>query len=373
MKELVESETFTDFEHSVDVVIGGPPCQAISVAGYRSRRAKDDDYSVLEDNRTKLYQEYIAAIQSLEPEVILMENVEGLISTVGDSDIRISDLVLDSLNDIGYNAEYRLINCSEYGLPQERNRVFILGIKNETDTSSSVVSSLLNTIFENSSEEEYTLRQALAGLPHIERGEGGRVTVGKTSGPRGEYVNKNNINNNSRLVFNHQAREHPKNRDRKLFDEALEPGQTSWDVIQNPEYEHLVEYDLGTEDNPRFKDKYRMLDWESKSPTVVAHLEKDANSFILPDYHRYYTHTQTETNDSRNRGITPREAARLQSFPDDFIFLGAFTNWFVQIGNAVPPIIAEQIGDGIHHVLSEHISKGETRAKITTASVDSDD
>lgn len=353
--ELVDGGAFEDLEYDVDLVIGGPPCQAISTAGYRSRRSEDDEYSVLDDSRNQLYKEYIRAIRTLEPDVILMENVEALTSEIGDSDTRISKLVLQSLDEVGYDAELRSVDCSRFGIPQERHRVFIIGTSRENHASTVDISGLFDKIFDESPGDGYTLRQGLSGLPRICRGEGGRVVVGKSPGPLGEYMRINDLNNSSRLVFNHKAREHPKPKDKKLFDEALSPGETSWDVIQDPDYEDLVEYDLGTEENPRFTDKYRMLDWESKAPTVVAHLEKDANNFIIPDYHGYYSDTTTEPDNLRNRGITPREAARLQSFPDDFVFLGSFTEWFVQIGNAVPPVAAERIGNVLRRVVfSEH-------------------
>jgi len=369
----VETGSFDDLEFDVDAVIGGPPCQAISIAGYRSRRADDDDYSVLEDKRATLYQEYISAINSLDPKIILMENVEGIISKVADSEIRIADLVLDSLADIGYRAEYRLVDCSNFGIPQNRHRVFIVGVRKSDETLSTSVSDIFDKVFGKSSETDYTIRQGLAGLPHLGRGEGGRVTVGKERGRRGEYVTQNGLDSDSRLLFNHRAREHPHPRDRRIFDEALEPGKDSWDIVQESEYDHLIEYDIGTEDNPRFKDKYRMLDWESQSPTIVAHLEKDSNSFVLPDYHRYYSHTQNNPEDSRNRGLTPREAARLQSFPDDYLFLGPFTSWFVQIGNAVPPVVARQVGDVLHSVIAGKSPGEESRSIQSVTPAESDD
>jgi DNA (cytosine-5)-methyltransferase 1 len=142
-------------------------------------------------------------------------------------------------------------------------------------------------------------------------------------------------------------------KDRILFDEALEPGDTGWDVkyAKDGEYADLIEYDVGTEDNPRFKDKYRMLEWTEPAPTVVAHLAKDSNNFVLPDYYDYAPNVVGEPDRRRNRGVTPREAARIQSFPDEYVFLGPFTSWFEQIGNAVPPLIGERIA----HVLDRYL------------------
>jgi DNA (cytosine-5)-methyltransferase 1 len=372
ISELADRDAFADLDLDVDIVIGGPPCQAISNAGYRSRLAEDGDYSVLEDSRTQLYQQYIRAVRSLDPDIILMENVEGMINEVGDTGICVSDLVLESLDEEGYDADYQLVDCSSFGIPQRRKRVFILGINRTGDAVADSVETVFEQILEQRSQESYTLRQGLAGLPHLLRGEGGRVTVGKRRGPRGTYLDENDLENESRLVFNHQARDHPKEKDRKLFDIALDPGQTSWDVVQNSEYDHLVDYDLGSKDNPRFTDKYRMLDWESEAPTVVAHLQKDANNFIIPDYHDYYS-TGTDPDNSRNRGITPREAARIQSFPDEFIFLGPFTQWFVQIGNAVPPVAAEHIANILYNNIVAQQSPADAERASTSCSASSDD
>jgi DNA (cytosine-5)-methyltransferase 1 len=118
------------------------------------------------------------------------------------------------------------------------------------------------------------------------------------------------------------------------------------------EYAELIEYDVGTEDNPRFKDKYRMLEWTEPAPTVVAHLAKDSNNFVLPDYYDYAPSVTGDPDRRRNRGVTPREAARIQSFPDEYVFLGPFTSWFEQIGNAVPPLIGQYIAQILDQYLS---------------------
>lgn len=135
-------------------------------------------------------------------------------------------------------------------------------------------------------------------------------------------------------------------KDRKLF-EIMDPGDTGWHVKYRKDggkWSHLIEYDVGSEEDPSFTDKYRMIHWDEPAPTVVAHLAKDANNYLLPDYYEYASPDENRAEHSRNRGVTPREAARLQSFPDDYIFLGPFTSQFRQIGNAVPPVLAWHLG-----------------------------
>jgi DNA (cytosine-5)-methyltransferase 1 len=147
-------------------------------------------------------------------------------------------------------------------------------------------------------------------------------------------------------------------KDQQLFSEVMEPGDTGWDVKYGTEYGHLIEYNVGTEDNPAFKDKYRMLNWDQPSPTIVAHLAKDGNNFILPDYYKYAQLDSEKQDSRRSRGITPREAARLQSFPDSYVFLGPFTSQFRQIGNAVPP----KLGEVIASVLGEYLVPAPAQA-----------
>jgi DNA (cytosine-5)-methyltransferase 1 len=151
----------------------------------------------------------------------------------------------------------------------------------------------------------------------------------------------------------------------------MEPGDTGWHVKYRTEYGHLIEYDVGTEEIPAFKDKYRMLYWDRPSPTIVAHLAKDGNSFILPDYYEYARPDEEKQDSRRSRGITPREAARLQSFPDSYVFLGPFTSQFRQIGNAVPPLLGERIAAVLGDYL-EHESTVQTEAH-TPLTASSDD
>ncbi|WP_254832851.1 DNA cytosine methyltransferase [Haloglomus salinum] len=359
-----------DLAPEVDVVVGGPPCQALSVAGYRSRLADDDSYSVLEDPRTRLYQHYVSLLETLEPRYIIMENVEGILSSLGDSERRVIDDVEAALSEMGYTTDHQLLDCSTFGIPQYRDRVVLFGTREDAvpDPEGHV-----EGFFDDMSPAETpetTIQQALSNLPRLRRGEGGGVVAGRAPGRASDYVRDNELAGGTRLTYNHRAREHPMEKDRKLFSEVMEPGDTGWDVKYRTDYGHLIEYNVGTEENPAFKDKYRMLHWDQPSPTIVAHLAKDGNSFILPDYYEYARPDESKQDSSRSRGITPREAARLQSFPDSYVFLGPFTSQFRQIGNAVPPLLGERIAS----ILGEYLTDApglETEA--TEAAVASTD
>lgn len=336
-------EELAGIAEEVDVVVGGPPCQALSVAGFRSRRADDESYSVLEDPRTSLYRHYVSLLETLEPECIIMENVEGIRSPIGDDNRRVIDDVQDALSGIGYTSGHRLLDCSEFGIPQNRDRVILFGVQNSSVTEPDET---IETFFETLSDDSdgsRTLRQALSNLPRLRRGEGGNVIPQRYPGRASRYVRTNALSGGTRLTYNHRAREHPMEKDRKLFSEVMEPGDTGWDIKYETKYGHLIEYNVGTEEDPAFKDKYRMLHWDEPSPTIVAHLQKDANSFILPDYYEYAQPDESKRDGRRSRGITPREAARVQSFPDSYVFLGSFTGQFRQIGNAVPPVLGEEL------------------------------
>lgn len=344
IEEFLEDERRLDrLAPEIDIVIGGPPCQSFSKAGYRARHASNDAYSVLGDPRTSLYEKYIQVIDRLQPEAVVMENVEGLIDEVGDKDIRVIDDVQQAFNDIDYTCYSETLDCSNFGLPQTRERVIVLAVQDELAPTAEILTSIFDELRDRSPKTNYTLKQGLANLPRIRRGEGGSVIAAQNSGRPSTYLQRYEINNGTRVTHNHRAREHPMEKDQELFDEVMQPGDTSWKVKFEKGRDDLIDYHVGSRDNPAFKDKYRMLHWDQPAPTVVAHLAKDANNFVIPDYFEHVENDPEKQDASRNRGITPREAARLQSFPDHYIFLGPFTDQFRQIGNAVPPALARQL------------------------------
>ncbi|WP_246023011.1 DNA cytosine methyltransferase [Halosimplex halophilum] len=356
VREIELAKRIQEAAGEPDLLVGGPPCQSLSKAGYRSRRSNDDEYSILDDDRTNLYTQYVNAVDELRPKAIVMENVEGMVNEVGDTDIRVIDWVLEDLELLsetgpGYDVEYRLQDMTELGIPQKRERVLLIGIREDLVEGSSTAEEVLTDL--PVADNSRTIQQGLSGLLRLRRGAGGRVLTKSVRGQKSDYVYEHDLDSDTDLCFNHKAREHPMEKDRILFDEALSPGDTGWDVKYDSdgEYAEYVEYDVGTADNQRFGDKYRMLEWSEPSPTIVAHLAKDANGYVLPDYYEHARPDPARADPERNRGITPREAARLQSFPDDYIFLGTFTSWFRQIGNAVPPVAGKQIGKTLNAVV----------------------
>ncbi len=378
IRDVTLSDEITKAVENPDMIVGGPPCQSLSLAGYRSRLAGDSEYTVLDDERTTLYTQYVDAIDTLRPKAIVMENVEGMVNEIGDTGVRVIDQVIESIESldesgVGYTLDYKLVNMTELGIPQKRRRVFLIGLRNDVTNQREYG---LSEVFKNLVKQETdqrTIQQGLSGLPRLRRGEGGPVVAGSLTGRRSEYVVENQLDKKTKLCYNHQARDHPMEKDRILFDKALSPGKTGWDVKYggDQQYAKYIEYDVGTKENPRFKDKYRMLEWDQPSPTIVAHLAKDANAYVLPDFFTYVTKDSDREDNRRNRGITPREAARLQSFPDEYIFLGPFTSWFRQIGNAVPPLAGQEIGELlIPHLSPDQVYKNNIKTLNSSAADD---
>ncbi|RLM49881.1 DNA cytosine methyltransferase [Halorubrum sp. Atlit-28R] len=379
VREVKLSQRIKQAVGSPDILVGGPPCQSLSQAGYRSRRAGDEDYSVLDDGRTTLYTQYVQTVEELRPKAIVMENVEGMVNEVGDTGVRVIDWVIEDLEllnetGLGYDVEYRVQDMAELGVPQNRERVLLLGVREDlAEQNSSSTAELLDDIPVEG--ETQNIQQGLSGLSRLRRGEGGRVLSEIGRGSKSDYVNTHDLDSGTNLCFNHLAREHPMEKDRILFDEALEPGDTGWDVKygSDGEYAEYIEYDVGTAEKQRFGDKYRMLQWSEPAPTIVAHLAKDANGYVLPDYYEHVYPDEERADSSRNRGISPREAARLQSFPDDYVFLGPFTSWFRQIGNAVPPVAGKRIGQVICPVITKKEQPTTKENTPSTGEVVSDD
>jgi DNA (cytosine-5)-methyltransferase 1 len=349
---------FDEINGDIDVVVGGPPCQAFSKAGYRA--SGDDDYSILDDPRADLYRHYVDLIDTIEPVAIVMENVKGILTSVdrhhpgtdetgreGASRTRIIDLVVADLEEIGYDCAFQSVDCSEYGIPQTRERILVTGL-NQEQSPADIGAMDVRQNLEKKAEStlgQATIHHALTKLPRLRRGEGAAVSTTNRDvvGRPTKYAKKHGLPSGTSVVTSHRTRQHPREKDREMFETVMEPGDTGWDVKYRHERSDLIDYPVGTEEDPKFDDKYRMLDWFEPAPTIMAHLEKDSNDFVLPDYYEYVQRGTERADQRRNRGLTPREAARLQTFPDNYIFLGPFISHFIQIGNAVPPVLSEQV------------------------------
>ena len=302
----------------VDVVAGGPPCQPFSMARRHSKADRNDP-------RRFLFRSYVELVRKLRPKIVILENVPG-IQNAADGDITAA--IHQEFKSVGYVMEHRLLNAADHGVPQNRQRFFFIGINRKAfKRPSSVLAGIFAQIEKQIQTRAVTAKEALGGIPRLDPGEGGEV-VRKSSHGRVTTYGRAMQDDDSEFLFNHETRGHNP-RDLAIFEE-LAWGETAESLeARRP---GTIPYQLDS-----FGDKYRKIHPHKPAPTIPAHLRRDANSFV---------HFEVA------RGITPREAARFQSFPDRYIFLGGFGPAFTQIGNAVPPKLAQVVGEAVRAALA---------------------
>jgi DNA (cytosine-5)-methyltransferase 1 len=307
---------------SVDVIIGGPPCQSYSVAGRGKNKEKMHN-----DPRNYLYKYYLHFLKIFKPEIFIFENVPGLISAKKGT---IYNDVIRGCADAGYHLDQspNILNASDFEVMQERERIIFIGWKEKHKHLSYPEFS--------SKKPEGTVMDLLADLPPLQAGEGRDEFQRYKKGRSSQYLLDKKIKNGMGGIRHHLARKH-NDRDREIYRIALKKWNESRHRLN---YNELPE-ELKTHKNRRsFLDRYKVVDNESNSHAILAHLGKDGHYFIHPDI-------------NQARSLTVREAARIQSFPDDYLFEGPRLSKYVQIGNAVPPLMAEGIARKIEGMLKE--------------------
>lgn len=303
----------------VDIVVGGPPCQGFSMAN-RQR--------LIDDPRNELYKYFVEIVKEVYPPFFVMENVKGMLS--------VKTQVIEDFKAIGYAVEAHILNAKDFGIPQNRERLIYIGNRVGVDNNE-----IFNKIFELSTHiPNVTLKDALFGLRELQALKIKNATNLDTqeSGKRIDYNDEKEMNgyvayiNQGRIysaVLNHKAR-YNNARDIEIF-RRLNPGDKSTD----PKIADIMPY---SRRNDIFKDKYFKLEPDKVCKTITAHMKYDCNMYIHP---------------FEARGLTPREAARVQSYPDDYFFLGSYTKTYMQIGNSVPPLL----GRVIANVLKEYLKR----------------
>lgn len=301
----------------VDVIVGGPPCQSFSTAN-RQR--------IIDDPRNFLYKNFVETVQKVRPPFFVMENVKGMLS--------VKDQVIEDFEAVGYTVAAHILNAKDYGIPQNRERLIYIGNCVGVDNEA-----IFKEIFEYSkSIPNYFLQDALYGLRELQASriknsteldteESGRRIDHNYVSEQNDYVAYINQGRKYSAVLNHKAR-YNNNRDIEIFG-RLYPGDKSTD----PKIADIMPY---SSRNDIFKDKYFKLEPDKVCKTITAHMKFDCNMYIHP---------------SQARGLTPREAARVQSYPDDYFFRGAYTKTYMQIGNSVPPLL----GRAIARVIKKYI------------------
>lgn len=302
----------------VNLIIGGPPCQAYSIAG----RAQDKN-SMKDDYRNYLFESFIKVVDEFQPDVFVFENVPGLLSAKP-GDILVTERIYKAFNDVGYEIrkpellKNSVYTASELGVPQKRNRVIIIGVRKSSKISLEDLYKELDK--QKGKSKPKNVNDAIGHLPKFKPLQKQKKINGKNISH--ELLEKNNIKY-------HDSRFHNE-RDVEIFKMWLK-NEMNKSSSQNKIsfYNDL----MGKKSNHA---KYRNLEWDKPSPTIVAHLYKDGLMFIHPDL-------------DQARSITVKEAALLQSFPDDFEFIGSQSFAFKMIGNAVPPEMAKNIALAISH------------------------
>lgn len=303
-QELLE-DTGYKFE-DVDVIIGGPPCQGFSTLGKR----------FIDDPRNKLFKEYVRIVNEIRPKFFVMENVSGILSMEGG---KVLKNILNSFNDIGYKLEYRLLNAAEYGVPQQRERTIFIGTRTNVEIKYPTKTHSLTN--EKGLKKALTLWDAIGDLPQSNDKE---ITEYQISA-QNEYQKM--IRNNCTTITNHVPSLH--NEKAKKMMEYIPEGKSVWDIKDNIPKELIPTSGYGN--------TYARLNSKEPGMTITRNFACISSSRCIHPF--------------LNRGLTAREAARIQSYPDNYIFLGSKTDIHIEIGNSVPPLLGQVIGNTIKDML----------------------
>jgi DNA (cytosine-5)-methyltransferase 1 len=313
-----------------DVVVGGPPCQGFSTANRQRLSA---------DPRNHLYKRFLEVVGKVRPKAFLMENVYGIMSAV--------ESVTLEFDEVGYAVHPFVVDAKDFGVPQSRRRVFFLGVRSRNPLVLTHAVNVFGQLLDQAKRPETTLWEAVHDLPalsakrkknatDIEVAESG-FTVCLWGGPRSAYAawldevlqfRKSDFLYNHRSKFNNE-------RDVEIYG-RLSPGEDSTaESIRG-----LMPYE-GRQGI--FKDKFFKLLPDKPCKTITAHMYYDCHMYIHP---------------YQARGLTPREAARVQGFPDGYTFSGVPNEWYRQVGNAVSPVVGAALGRALSGLLSALSQRG---------------
>ena len=302
----------SDTDRNITGIIGGPPCQGFSLSGNRDKN----------DPRNSLFMEFVRFVRHFKPEFFVMENVPGLLSMKTKKGEMVRDVILSEFKDSGYNVDYHTVNAAEYGVPQSRMRIVFIGVREDLEYDKEKITPK-GFCF---GDDQITIDQAIMDLPQIESGEGCDF-VEYDREPETDYEKW--AREGSSGVYNHIAMRHTQ----RLIERFshIGYGQSVADVAK--EHQQRQRGDAGKISGKVYSQNNMRPYPDRPSPTVAASFQ---SNFVHPHH---------------NRNFTAREGARLQSFPDRYIFYGKRTtmSWeknvsqYQQIGNAVPPLLAKGI------------------------------
>jgi len=301
--EFLEKELSLS-KNEIDIIIGGPPCQAYSTVGKR----------LLDDPRGKLFQEFYRLVKEVKPKIFIFENVKGLLSMNGGE---LFKTIINLFKEINYTVDYKVLNSANYGVPQIRERVFIVGtLSNKKFQFPEETHSFKGC---SKTKKFITLEDAISDLPVLSSG-GCAITFNEP--PKTEY--QRFIRDTEEISY-HIA---PKNNEKMIqLMEALPDGGSPLDI------------DLSLRPKSGFGNTYCRLWWKKPSTTITRNFSTPSSSRCV--------------HPNQARPLTPREALRIQSFPDSFIVKGSNSSQKIQIGNAVPPLLSQHIAEAVSNYLLE--------------------
>lgn len=299
----------TGFEKKdIDVIIGGPPCQGFSTLGKR----------FIDDPRNKLFKEYVRLVNDIKPKFFVMENVVGILSMENGN---VLENILKSFNEIGYKLEYKILNAAEYGVPQQRERTIFIGTRTNVKIRYPKKTHTLTN--EKGLIPALTLWDAIGDLPQDDAKEIKKYN----KEPQNDYQRK--MRSGALELVNHKPSTHSKKAINMM--KYIPMGKSAWDVKSIIPSEFMPTSGYGN--------TYARLNANEPGMTITRNFACISSSRCIHPY--------------LNRGLTAREAARIQSYPDNYIFKGSKTDIHLQIGNSVPPILAEKIANIVSELLDE--------------------
>lgn len=329
------------------VVIGGPPCQPYSVAGTTRRKFEKTG----ENEKHLLYKHYLEILKELQPDIFVYENVPGIITTTAKGQeifrrvhddfqsLKPSYNITPPLDELSETPTSYILNSANFGVPQNRKRIILIGYQTDLLQRNGMIEEIFKMIQKEASNKrrgKLTVDDAIGDLPHLKPGEGSDSWFGPYNGLSDLKSYQITMRRGSPGILNHKARTHMESdlERYRFFIEHLDGNKaaTLRDLIKErpdltPAHNHL----------DKFLDRFKVQQWCRPASTITAHICKDGHYYIHPDI-------------SQCRSFTVREAARCQSFSDNFKFEGPRTEQFKQVGNAVPPLLARTIAQ---HILRE--------------------
>jgi DNA (cytosine-5)-methyltransferase 1 len=321
-QDICELESIDDLgldKSEVDIIVGGPPCQVFSRVGIG--KMKDLGRDVESDHRNFLYKQFVRFVDYYQPLCFVMENVDNLFSKH-----KIFLKILKELrkcgsgNSLSYVVDCQVLDASDFGVPQKRKRLFIVGVRSDLGVKPPFP--------KKQSKSTVSVGEAISDLPSLEpfvmplktKSSGPKqmdIERAYRCSPKSPYQKRMRIHKKEgEGVWNHLCRSH-NDKDIMIF-EMLNQGGKYRDIPKE-----MMRYRVDI-----FDDKYKRLIWDEPAWTLTAHMRKDGLAYIHP---------------LQNRSISVREAARIQSFPDDFVFYAPMTRMFELVGNSVPPLLAEEV------------------------------